>query len=169
MRVVKDDVVTEVARSRSQRHRELFRHSECAPVRPGSARRGSRADIDFGDNGHWSLPQGKVLDEDSQIVIPPSFIALFVPAGRIKPTASREHIAVRYEFCEDLANLLTDQAKAVQFDLGIAESDVLERVFRGLAAQDSGVDRTEAQWVVRRLAELLYWTCAEGLFIDTTT
>ena len=45
------------------------------------------------------------MSEDNQIIIPPSFIALFVPPGRIKPTEPREVIAERYELCEDLARL----------------------------------------------------------------
>jgi hypothetical protein len=100
------------------------------------------------------------MSEDSQIVVPPSFIALFVPPGRMRPTASREHIAQRYELCEDLAQMLTEQASAKLFELGVAEHDVLERIARGLqgdAAEPGIVDAAEAGWVVRRLAELLDW------------
>ncbi|MBI3368047.1 MAG: ATPase with chaperone activity [Burkholderiales bacterium] len=96
--------------------------------------------------------------DESQISIPPSFVALFVPPGRIKPNAAREHIAQRYEFCEDLATMLMEPARTQLWQLGVAESDVLERVQRGLLAPDSGVDMAEAHWVVRRLAELLDWT-----------
>lgn len=100
------------------------------------------------------------MSEDSQIVVPPSFIALFVPPGRIKPTASREHIAERHEWCEDLAQMLTEQARTKLFELGVAERDVLERIARGLQGDgaDPGiVSAAEAGWVVRRLAELLDW------------
>ena len=99
------------------------------------------------------------MSDFHQIEIPPSFIALFVPPGRIKPTASREHITERYEFCEDLATMLTETAKTMLFDLGITEGDVLERCHRGLALEGGSVDRAEAQWVTRRLAELLGWDC----------
>lgn len=102
------------------------------------------------------------MSDDSQIQIPPSFIALYTPPGRSKPSASRDEIAERYEFCEDLANLLIDQAKAIQFDLGIAEIDVLVRVHRGLVQDGSGVTAAQALWVTRRLAELLYWEWPEG-------
>lgn len=100
------------------------------------------------------------MSEDSQIVVPPSFVALFVPPGRIKPTAPREHIAERYELCEDLAQMLTEQARTKLFELGVAERDVLERIDRGLRDDGAGatlVDAAEATWVVRRLAELLDW------------
>jgi hypothetical protein len=100
------------------------------------------------------------MSEDSQIVVPPSFIALFVPPGRIKPTESREHIVQRYELCEDLAQMLTEQARAKLFELGVAERDVLERIARGLqgdGSEDTIVSAAEAGWVVRRLAELLDW------------
>lgn len=101
------------------------------------------------------------MSEESQIVVPPSFIALFVPPGRIKPTMHREHIAARHEHCEDLATMLTEHARTVLWQLGVAEEDVLERIQRGLEADGSGVDAGEAAWVTRRLAELLEWPMPE--------
>ena len=100
------------------------------------------------------------MDDASQILIPESFIALFVPPGRIKPTASREHIAQRYELCEDLATLLTDTCAAMQARDGLAEDMVLERVQAGLLGADAVVTPPEAEWVVQRTAELLNWPWA---------
>jgi len=97
------------------------------------------------------------MSEDSQIVVPPSFVALFVPPGRIKPTEPREVIAERYELCEDLAQALVERAQLVQFDTGADEAEVLRRIGLGLLAGEAIVDETEARWVVRRLAELLDW------------
>lgn len=97
------------------------------------------------------------MSEDNQILIPPSFVALFTPPGRYKPTASRDEIARRYEYCEDLATLLTEQARTVHWQLGITEADVLERVHRGLLTDDSDTTADEAGWILRRLAELLEW------------
>ncbi len=97
------------------------------------------------------------MSEENQTVVPPSFVALFVPPGRIKPTSSRAHIAVRYEFCEDLAQMLTEQANTKHWELGIDEASVLQRFHQGLQGQGSVVDEAEARWVVRRLAELLNW------------
>ena len=97
------------------------------------------------------------MSDENQIHVPPSFVALFVPPGRVKPTESRATIAARYEVCEDLAHLLTDRAATIRWELGITEADVLERIERGLLGDGSPVAEAEARWVVRRLAELLEW------------
>lgn len=97
------------------------------------------------------------MSDEYQIEIPQSFIALFLDPGKTKPNASREHIAERYEFCEDLANMLTATAADMQFRLGVTESDVLQRVLAGLGGDAAVVEANEAQWVVCRLAELLNW------------
>jgi hypothetical protein len=97
------------------------------------------------------------MSDDSQIEVPASFIALFVPPGRSRPTATRAHIAARHEFCDDLAQLLTEQASTKRWELGVTEADVLQRVHRGLLAEGAPVDAAEAGWVLRRLAELLDW------------
>jgi hypothetical protein len=98
------------------------------------------------------------MSDSSQIVVPPSFVALFVPPGRIKPTAPHAHILARYELCEDLATMLTETARTMLWQLSITEADVLERMRRGLAGDEAVVDAAEAAWVLRRLAELLDWT-----------
>ena len=95
--------------------------------------------------------------EDNQIIVPPSFVALFVPPGRIKPVQPRDFIAERYELCEDLAQALVERAQAVHFDIGADEAEVLRRMQRGLLAPVAVVDEAESVWVARRLAELLGW------------
>ena len=97
------------------------------------------------------------MSDESQIHVPPSFVALFVPPGRVKPTQPRGVIAARYEICEDLAQLLTDRASTIRWQHGAACGDVLGRIRSGLLSEGSGVDAAEAHWVVRRLAELLDW------------
>lgn len=97
------------------------------------------------------------MSEDSQIVVPPSFVALFVPPGRIKPTEPRDVIAARYELCEDLAQALIDHAQTVHFDTGADEAEVLRRMRLGLVSPEGVVGGAEAVWVTRRLAELLGW------------
>lgn len=97
------------------------------------------------------------MSEDNQFIVPPSFVALFVPVGRSKPSQSREHIAVRYELCEDLAQMLTEQASTKKWELGVTEADVLERLHCGLTGEGAVVADAEAKWVVCRLAELLDW------------
>ena len=97
------------------------------------------------------------MSDDSQVVIPRSFVDLFVPAGAIRPREPRAVIAERYELCEDMAQMLTEHAKAKLFELGVAEQDVLQRVHRGLLAEGSVLTAEEAGWVACRLAELLDW------------
>jgi hypothetical protein len=97
------------------------------------------------------------MSEESQIVVPPAFIALFVAPGRGRLTLPREEIAQRHEFCEDLAQTLAEHAHAKLLELGIAEEDVLERIHRGLAAGQAGVNPAESGWVMGRVAELLGW------------
>ena len=95
--------------------------------------------------------------EEYQIEIPQSFLALFVEPGRTKPNASRDEIAARYELCEDLANMLTETANNMMFSLGITERDVIERCRLGLVGENAVVTEPEADWVIRRLIELMNW------------
>ncbi len=97
------------------------------------------------------------MSDEYQIEIPQSFMALFVDPGRQKPNASREVVAGRYELCEDMASMLTETAKNMQFSMGITERDVLERVQRGLNGEGAVVTSQESVWVLHRLAELLGW------------
>ena len=97
------------------------------------------------------------VDDGNQTYIPQSFSALYVPPGRIKPTISLREMAQRYELCEDLAQLLTEQAANQQFQLGITEDLALDRCLQGLLATPEVLSETEARWVVCRLAELLQW------------
>jgi hypothetical protein len=97
------------------------------------------------------------MSDDSQIIVPPSFVALFVEPGRTKPNATREHITERYEFCEALATMLVDRAQTLQWQLGITEGDVLDRLRQGLQGPEAPVPPAEAEWILRRLAELLEW------------
>ncbi len=97
------------------------------------------------------------MSEENQIDIPASFIAIFVAPGRQKPSEPRHVVADRYELCEDMATMLTETAKNMQFSLGISEHEVLVRIQRGLTGDDAVVSVPEAQWVMRRLAELVDW------------
>lgn len=97
------------------------------------------------------------MTEDHSFALPPSFVALFTEPGRTRPSQSREFIQQRYGFCEDLANLLVDTARAKLWELQIAESDVLARIHAGLVAGAIDITEHEAAWVRRRLTELLGW------------
>ena len=96
------------------------------------------------------------MHEDNQTLVPDSFIALYRDA-RQRLTATREHIATRYELCEDLANMLTEHASAIHFRDGIDEAEVLRRCGLGLREPPAEFAPAEAEWVVRRTAELLDW------------
>ena len=97
------------------------------------------------------------MSQEFQIHIPPSFMALYVPPGKIKPTLGQREMAARYELCEDMAQLLTEQAANLQFQLGITEDLALERCLQGLLATPDVLIEAEARWVVCRLTELLNW------------
>ena len=97
------------------------------------------------------------MSDENQIEIPPSFIALFVEPGRIRPSATRAEITQRYEFCEALATMLVERAQTLQWQLGITEADVLERLHAGLVGEGAPVPPDEGEWIIKRLAELLEW------------
>ncbi len=103
------------------------------------------------------------MNHEFQIDIPPSFMALFLPPGHIKPTLGQRDMAARYELCEDLAQLLTEQAAQMQADLGITEELVLQQCEAGLINTPAVLSPAEARWVVCRLAELLHWPMAQWL------
>ncbi len=102
-------------------------------------------------------PSAFSSEDGSQILIPPSFSSLFVPPGRLKPALGAREMAARYELCEDMAQLLTEQAAQQQFQLGITEDLALDRCLQGLLSTPDVVSEAEARWVVCRLAELLNW------------
>jgi Fe2+ transport system protein FeoA len=97
------------------------------------------------------------MSDESQILVPPSFVALYLAPGRARPSAPRAEVAARHEFCEDLATMLTEHAANKLWELGVTEADVLERMHRGLLGDAAPVNAAEARWVIRRLAELLGW------------
>jgi hypothetical protein len=95
--------------------------------------------------------------DDNQIQPPPSFVALYASPSGHRLLQPMGHVRERYELCEDLAQALTEQAATAQFKTGAREAQVLESIRTGLAGADSAVSTDEAQWVTRRLAELLGW------------
>jgi len=98
------------------------------------------------------------MSDDYQIDIPPSFFAVFTDARQ----RLSEPIAVvreRYEVCEDLSNHLVQHAQILHHVEVPSEDEILRRILAGLASPDAGVSAAEAQWIVRRLAELLGWNC----------
>jgi hypothetical protein len=97
------------------------------------------------------------MEDANQIQVPPSFLELYTAPGGYKLTEPMAHVRERYELCEDLAQMLTEQASARQFELGVTGQAVLEKMQQGLEVEGSPVQPAEAVWVIRRLAELLNW------------
>jgi hypothetical protein len=97
------------------------------------------------------------MSDENQSPIPRSFIELYIPRGRARPTEPRGVIAARYDLCEDMAQMLTEHARATMLELGITEQLVLDRMHRGLLVDGSVVTASESRWVTCRLAELLGW------------
>lgn len=96
------------------------------------------------------------MDDFNQIEVPPSFTALFTsPSGRL--TEPMRTVRERYELCEDMAQMLSEQASVAQFKTGGSERDVLAAMERGLADAGS-LQPQECTWVVTRMAEVLGWS-----------
>lgn len=101
------------------------------------------------------------MSDDNQIFVPPSFVEVHSDLrGRLK--LPKEELRLRYELCEDLAQHLSEQAKALEHDMGLSQDLVLQRMHAGLAASTSALGPLEAAWVVRRLAELAGWAHEPG-------
>ena len=97
------------------------------------------------------------MSDDSQLLIPESFVALYVASTHARLRVPKAEIAARYEWCEDLANMLTDTAGQMQLQWGATDGDVLARVAKGLQDPSANVSAQEAHWVLCRLAELMGW------------
>lgn len=97
------------------------------------------------------------MNDPNQLTVPESFTALYLAPGGYKTTLPRGELVERFEFCDDLANMLTEHAANIKFDTGIHELDVLERCHQGLLNDGAGVSPDEAGWVIGRLAELMNW------------
>jgi hypothetical protein len=102
------------------------------------------------------------MDNFNQIEVPPSFLALFTSPSGYRLTEPMGEVRRRYELCEDLAQMLTEQAATAAFKTGDAEREVLRKMQAALAVEGSPVAPAEAGWVVTRLAELLGWEAPTG-------
>lgn len=97
------------------------------------------------------------MDDPNQIEVPPSFQALFATPSGYKLTEPMAVVRERYELCEDMAQMLAEQAANAQFKTGAGEGAVLEKMRIALSAEGSALQPREAGWVVTRLAEVLGW------------
>ena len=100
------------------------------------------------------------MNDDNQILVPPSFIAVHSDArGRLRERA--EVLRQRYELCEDLASHLVEHAQTLYHVQAPSEAEILRRIHAGLCSEGAGVSIVEATWVTTRLAELLQWPCPQ--------
>ena len=98
------------------------------------------------------------MDDDNQIHVPPSFMAVYSDArGRL--TERADVVRTRYELCEDLAGHLVEQAQTLYHVQAPSEAEILRGIHAGLCSAESGVSGVEATWIATRLAELLNWPC----------
>ena len=95
--------------------------------------------------------------DDNQIEVPPSFMALYTARGGHRLTEPIAHVRVRYELCEDMAQMLAEAAAAAQFKSGGPPGPVLHDMRLALSGEASAVQPPEAAWIVARIAELLGW------------
>lgn len=97
------------------------------------------------------------MDASSQVLIPESFSALYLPVGRAKPSIGHAELAQRYELCEDMAQMLCASASEQQFKTGADPQDLVPMMERALLGDGAVLAAGEAHWVVLRVAELLQW------------
>jgi hypothetical protein len=97
------------------------------------------------------------MDDFNQIEVPPSFLALFASPSGYKLTQPMSAVRERYELCEDLAQMLSEQAVGALASVAGDQREVLEKMKLGLSVAGSPVQPGETTWVVTRVAELLGW------------
>ena len=100
------------------------------------------------------------MDDTSQIQPPPSFADLFrTRSGKL--STSIGEVVQRYELCEDLAQMLVEQAQILYHQSAPSEAAILKTMLMGLQSEGAVVTPPEARWVILRLAELLEWKAPE--------
>jgi hypothetical protein len=97
------------------------------------------------------------MDDPNQIEVPPSFVALFTTPSGHRLTQPMKTVRERYELCEDMAQMLVDQAATEAFRSGGSEREVLRRIELALSGEEAPTQPEEATWIATRLAELLGW------------
>ena len=95
------------------------------------------------------------MDDANQIEVPPSFVALFTGPGGHRLTQPMATVRERYELCEDLAQMLCEQACVAAFKSGASQGEVLAGMQAALSAGSGALQAGEPAWVVTRIAELL--------------
>lgn len=102
------------------------------------------------------------MDDPNQIEVPPSFVALFTTPGGHRLAQPMTVVRERYELCEDLAQMLSEQASTAAFKSGASPGEVLAGMRTALSAEGGALRASEPDWVVTRVAELLAWDLPGG-------
>lgn len=95
------------------------------------------------------------MEDPNQIVVPPSFLALFATPGGYRLTEPMAVVRERYELCEDLSQLLAERLAAASF--ADDRRDVLQTIRGALAGAGVELPEPQALWIATRVAELLGW------------
>lgn len=93
--------------------------------------------------------------DHNQTLVPDSFMAIHSRHGR--PILKRDELEARYELAEDLAMHIGEMASAVSEDDAQGQRSAMRLAKAGLMAEPAQVSEVEADWVVRRVAELCGW------------
>jgi hypothetical protein len=97
------------------------------------------------------------MDDSNQIEVPPSFLALFASPTGHRLLQPMKHVRERYELCEDLAQMLVEQAETARFKSDGSERETLAKMEAALSDPGSGLEPGEVSWVLTRLAEIAGW------------
>lgn len=97
------------------------------------------------------------MDDFNQIEVPPSFLQVFTTPGGHRLLQPMSTVRQRYELCEDLAQMLVEQAATARFKSDGSEPETLAKIQLALSDSAAGLEAAEVSWVVTRLAELLGW------------
>ncbi len=98
--------------------------------------------------------------DHNQTLVPDSFMAIHSRHGR--PTLKRDELEARYELAEDLAMHIGEMASAVSEDDARGQREAMDLAKAGLLTEPVQVSEAEADWVVRRVAELCGWSIPEA-------
>lgn len=97
------------------------------------------------------------MEDPNQIEVPPSFLAVYCAPGGQRLIQPMALVRERYELCEDLAQMLSEQASMAVFRSGAPECEVLAGIQAGLEVEGGPLQAGEPVWVVTRVAEILGW------------
>lgn len=103
---------------------------------------------------------------DNQIEPPQSFMGMYLTPGRDRPNAPQSVILARYELCENIVSLLTEQVQTLAFKESFSGAEALRKCHQGLLTDGTDFSPREAAWVVLSLAERLGWETPEWLIAE---